>query len=80
MPPEFICKLIKSVTDKPFDNCWTRNYDNDDWPFYRDYPVMLRDGAMFMGDSSEVAQNVYVSLVLTKEEFLKINPNIQLVD
>ena len=41
---------------------------------------MLRDGAMFMGDGSEVAQNVYASLVLTKEEFLKINPNIQLVD
>ena len=47
---------------------------------FRKYPVILKDGFMFLGNDDRAIENVYVSLVLTKEEFLKINPNVELVD
>ena len=80
LPSDDICNLIRNFTDKKFDNCWTRSYEDDGWPQYRKYPVILKDGVMFLGNDEREIQNVYVSLVLTKEEFLKINPNIDLID
>ena len=63
-----------------FNNCWTRSYDNDGYPIYRYYTILLEDGTMYLANGSHVAQNVYSSLVLTKEDFLKINPNAELID
>lgn len=80
LPSETICGLIRALTARKFDNCWTRSYDDDGYPMYRYYPVILKDGTMYLGNSSTFAENVYASLVLTKEEFLKINPNAVLTD
>ena len=80
LPSETICRQIHVKTYRKFDNCWTRSYDNDGYPQYRNYPVLLKDGSFYLGDGDEIATNVYFSLILTKEEFLKINPNAKLVD
>ena len=80
LPSETICKLINAKTNKNFDNCWTRTSDNDGYPMCRNYPVMIKDGRFYLGDTFGIVKNVYVSLVLTKEEFLKINSNAKLVD
>lgn len=74
-----MCKLIKASTHREFDNCWTRTYEDDGWPSYRYYPVLFKDGTSYLSDGSFVADNVYVSLVLTKEQFLEINPEVNLI-
>jgi hypothetical protein len=80
LPSEDICRLISRKLRKEFNNCWTRSDSNDDYPTYRYYPILFKDGIMYLADSSNIAENVYPSLVLTKEEFLEINPNAKLVD
>ena len=80
LPSETMCRLIRRQVRREFDNCWTRSYDDDGWPCYRNHPIFLHEGTMFLADGSDVAQNVYVSLVLTKEEFMEINPDIKLED
>lgn len=80
LPSRDICKLIRRKVSEEFNNCWTRSYDNDGYPTYRYYTVLLEDGTMYLANGSHIAQNVYPSLVLTKEDFLKINPNAELID
>lgn len=80
LPSEKICSLIRLKTNKKFDNCWTRSSGNDGPPRHRYYPIVLEDGTFYLGNWEEKAENTYPSLVLTKEEFLKINPDIKLSD
>jgi hypothetical protein len=79
LPSEDMCKLIMATTHRKFDNCWTRTYEDDGWPSYRYFPVLIKDGTSYLSDCSFVADNVYVSLVLTKEQFLEINPEVNLI-
>jgi hypothetical protein len=78
LPSETIYNL--RPTNKKFDSCWTRSYEDDGYPNYRYHPIFLKDEDIYLGNGDEIAQSVYFSLVLTKEEFLKINPNALLVD
>lgn len=80
LPSENICRLIRKETNQKIDNCWTRSYDYDGGPQFRKHGIIFKDGDGYLSYEDYVADNVFVSLVLTKEEFLKINPDIKLSD
>ena len=80
LPSKQICYLAKRKTDRTIDNCWTRTHGNDGYPQYRYSPIIIEDGICYLCQSTSIADNVFISLVMTKEEFLKINPDIKLQD
>ncbi len=80
LPSKKLCNLINARSKRKIDNCWTRSYGDDDYPAYRYFPIAMQDGNVFFDYSLSKAKNVFVSLVLTKEEFLAINPNVELGD
>lgn len=57
-----------------FDACWTRSFSDDGYPTYRGYRVSIPDNKGYT--MKKVVPNLYVSVVMEKEDFLKINPDI----
>lgn len=76
LPSRKICYLGIKMFQK-IDNCWTRTTDSG-WPEYRNRPVIMENGCDYLDHADTIVDNVFISLVLTKDEFLKINPNIEL--
>lgn len=60
-----------------FHECWTRSSDDEGYPGYRKHRK-----ALWPYNVSALARlpNVYASLVMKKEDFLKLNPGVVLED
>lgn len=67
------CNIADNCLLDVFTNCWTRNSEDDGYPTYRGYRVASPYNKF---SYEEQVPNVYVSLVMTEEDFLKINPEI----
>ena len=66
------CKIADTCLLDVFTHCWTRSADDDGYPCYRQYRVCY---PYCEYNNEDTVPNVYVSLVMTEEDFLKINPN-----
>ncbi len=67
-------KLAKKFCLDTFNDCWTRSYESEGYPTYRNYLVSASSKRYDVFET--VVPNVYVSLVMTEDDFLKINPDI----
>lgn len=67
------CNIADNCLLNVFTNCWTRSSEDDGYPTYRSYRVAAPYNKF---SYEEPVPNVYVSLVMTEEDFLKINPEI----
>ena len=55
-----------------FGPCWTRSRWDEGYPQYRSHSLAVGTNTT---DEDEKLPNVYVSLVMSKERFLKLNPD-----
>ena len=58
LPSEKVCNLIREITNRKFDNCWTRSYGDDGYPRYRRYSLIMKNGFMYLGDIEDIAEYV----------------------
>ena len=65
--------IAKECSLNVFKCCWTRSASDDGYPQYRSYRI---SETCDYGENDNVP-NVYVSLVMTEEDFLKINPDVE---
>lgn len=70
---KIFCKFIERYRLLYFDECWTRSRYNEGYPQYRTHPEAF---GFYGVDAEDKLPNVYVSLVMTKEDFIKINSDI----
>ena len=67
------CNIANLCLLDVFTHCWTRSAGDDGYPTYRQHRVCYPYGEYSYDDT---VSNVYISLVMTEEDFLKINPDI----
>ncbi len=67
------CNIANLCLLDVFTHCWTRSAKDDGYPCYRQYRVCYPYAEYSYDDA---VSNVYVSLVMTEEDFLKINPDV----
>ena len=60
-----------------FKNCYTST-DKTDWHGRVDYSKMIDSSGKAVRLNGEVLENVYAAILITKEEFLRINPHVDL--
>ena len=71
------CRLAVSYNMRWFKECWTRSRYDEGYPQYRTHPEAASQTFV---DADEKLPNVYVSLVMCREEFRQINPTVQLLE
>lgn len=69
----FFSVLAEKCGLDAFYDCWLREFESDGWPQYRNYPT---SACRRIVEGYEKQPNVYASLVMTKEEFEKLNPDV----
>ncbi len=68
-------RLSEWYSTRWFGECWTRSRYNEGYPQYRTHPEAA---CLRCVDADEKLANVYISLVMSWEEFKRINPDVQL--
>ncbi len=71
------CRLAVSYNMRWFKECWTRSRYDEGYPQYRTHPEAASQTFV---DADERLPNVYVSLVMNREEFRQINPDVQFLE
>ena len=69
------CQNAKKYGTTCFDKCWTRSRYDEGYPEYRTHPIAAWPVEI---DVKEKLPNVYVSLVMRREDFTRLNPDVTL--